>query len=138
MIKLSKVKLHFFSKGTLSVGAELVSDTRLIAWVVLLASAGVPGQSKPRSWGAVTTCDVCNLRYWKCFAACQGLAAVPITHHAICQRLFLGTSQCSNSKFMIQTHCELFGVLFFPHAHLPYINICRLSFGPECTGLCLW
>lgn len=54
-----------------------------------------PRPKQTCSWGAVTTCDVCNLRYWKCFVACQGLAAVSITHHAICHHLFLGTSQCS-------------------------------------------
>lgn len=103
-----------FSEATERLGAEFVSDPRLTAAVVLLASAGDPGQSKPSSWGAVTTCDVCNLRYPKCFVACQGVAAVSSTHHAICQRLFLGTSRCFHWESMIQTRCELFGVLFFP------------------------
>lgn len=30
---------------------------------------------------------------------------------------------------MIHAHCELFG-LFFPHVHLPYINILQAMFWP--------
>lgn len=119
-----------FSKENQSIGEELVSDTWPSAAVVLLASAGVPGQSKPCSWGAVTTCDGCNLRYWKCFVACRGLAAVSITHRATCQRLFPGTSQCSNLKSMIQTHCELFGVPFFPPCSPPICEHLQAVFWP--------
>lgn len=110
-----------------------------LPWPFLLASGGVPGQRKPRCRGAVTTPHVCNLRYRKCFVSCQGLAAVPITHRAICQRLFLGTSQCSKSLIhpIFQTCSELFGAPPLPHFHLPYINLCGLCFGPECTELLL-
>lgn len=51
-------KFYFFTE-THDVRAESVTDTQ----IVLLASAGVAGQSKPCRWGAVTTCDVCNRRY---------------------------------------------------------------------------
>lgn len=101
-------------------------DTQIVAAVVLLASAGVPGQSKPCRWGAVTTCDVCNRRYWKCFVARQGSAAVPITRHAICQHAFLATSQCPNLKPMIhwvfQRDCELSFPCWPPiYQHLPTV-----------------
>lgn len=119
----------FFLRETHDVRAESVIDTRIVAAVALLASAGVPGQSKPCRWGAVTTCDVCNRRYWKCFVARQGSAAVPITHHTICQHALLATSQCPNLKSMIGFFRQIVSSL--SHADLPYINIRRLCFGPE-------
>lgn len=128
VIKLFQ-RLFFFLTETHDVRAKSVIETQIVAAVVLLASAGVPGQSKPCRWGAVTTCDVCNQRYWKCFVACQGPAAVPIAHHAICQHAFLATSQRPNLKSMIEFFRQIVSSL--SHVDLPYINICRLCFGPE-------